>query len=106
VGVFSEHSVQLLHLYDFEVERFLSKVKNTSAGCDGLPTWLFRNCSYELAGIVAHIFNCSFSAGVLPSYWLRAIVTPVPKVNKPTVLSDYRPISVTPILSRKLIAEK
>ena len=50
------------------------------------------------------MLNCSFSTGVLPSYWLRARVTPVPKVNKPSSLSDYRPISVTPILSH--LAEK
>ena len=60
-------------------------------------------CIYT--SIVAHILNCSFSFGVVPSYWLRAIVTPVPKVSKPSTFpSDFRPISVTPILSR--IAEK
>jgi len=36
--------------------------------------------------------------------WLTAVVTPVPKIPHPTGLTDYRPISVTPILSR--VAEK
>ena len=36
--------------------------------------------------------------------WLNALVTPVPKVPAPVCLSDFRPISVTPHLSR--IAEK
>jgi len=94
----------LLPLCDYEVEEFLRQVKRTSAGCDDLPAWLFKNCSYELASIVAHILNCSFSSGVVPSYWLRAIVTPVPKVSNPSTFPDFRPISVTPILSR--IAEK
>jgi len=87
----------------------LSKIKRTAVSCDDLPAWMFRNCSYELAGTVAHILNCSFSTGVLLSYWLRAIVTPVPKVNKPFTFSDYIPQSVTLILSRlseKLVIQK
>jgi len=27
-------------------------------------------------------------------------ITPLPKVSKPSLTSDYRPISITPILSR------
>jgi len=91
-------------LYNFEVERILSKIKLTAAGCDHIPAWLLRSCSYELADIVTAILNCSISTGKVPSYWLNAVVTPVPKVNKPVKLSDYRPISVTPHISR--IAEK
>ena len=36
--------------------------------------------------------------------WRCAVVTPVPKVPKPTAISDFRPISVTPLLSR--VAER
>ena len=61
-----------------------------------------RQCSYELAGIIAHIFNSSFCAGVVLEQW--KISTPVAKVPKPSCLTHYRPISVTPILSR--LAEK
>ena len=91
-------------LTNFEVEQLLSRIKLTAAGCDGIPAWLLRSCSYELADIVAHILNCSFSTGKVPSYWLNALVTPVIKVSAPIGFSDFRPISVTPHLSR--IAEK
>jgi len=92
------------HVNDYEIEILLRTVKRTAAGCNNLPAWLFRHCSVELASIVAHIFNLSFSVGQLPSQWLCAVVTPVPKITKPLQLSDFRPISVTPILSR--IAER
>jgi len=72
-------------LTSIEVEQLLSKIMLTAAGCDGLPTWLLRSCSYELAEIVAQILNCSFSTGKVPSYWLNALVTPVPKVSAPIV---------------------
>ena len=61
-------------------------------------------CSYELAGIIADLLNLSFCSGRVPEQWLCALVTPVPKVSQPQQLADFRPISVTPILSR--IAEK
>ena len=87
-----------------EVEVLLRRVKNTSPGFDNIPSWVFRYCSYELAEVIADIFNCSFQSGIVPASWLTAVVTPVPKVTHPVCLSDFRPISVTPILSR--IAEK
>ena len=37
---------------------------------------------------------------VVPKQWKVACLAPVPKVAKPAQCSDYRPISVTPILSR------
>jgi len=52
----------------------------------------------------ALILNLSFSCGTVPLQWRQAVVTPVPKVAKPSTLYEYRPISVTPLLSRK--AEK
>ena len=38
--------------------------------------------------------------GCLPRQWLTAIITPIPKIPTPKTLADFRPISVTPILSR------
>ena len=127
-----------LHVYDLqmltnvEVEGMLRHIKSTASGCDNIPAWLLRSCSYELADIVTYILNLSFSTGKVPTllqqlqpfnglfsrttwvsryqkgktnlFWLNALVTPVPKVSKPTGFSDFRPIAVTPHLSR--LAEK
>ena len=93
-----------VHVDILEVERLLSKVKSTSSGFHDFPYWLFKHCSVELAEIIAHIFNCSFKAGTVPEQWLTAIVTPIPKISCPVSLNDFRPISVTPVLSR--LAEK
>jgi len=87
-----------------EVELCLRRTKLTAGGCDDIPAWLLRSCSYELADIVTHILNCSFAMGSIPSSWRKALVTPVPKVSKPTSISEYRPVSVTPHISR--IAEQ
>jgi len=91
-------------LTDYEVESCLRKMKHTSSGYNDLPCWVFKQCSYELATAVAAICNKSFQTGTVPVDWLTAVVTPVPKIPCPSSLADYRPISVTPILSR--VAEK
>ena len=62
-----------------EVERLLRSVKLTAAGCDGIPAWLLRSCSVELAEIIARVLNCSFSSGRVPSHWLNSLVTPSSK---------------------------
>ena len=74
----------------------LSMIKLSASGCDDISAWLLRQCSYELADIMAHIVNCSAVSVTVPSYWLNALVTPVPKVPKPTGFL----ISATPLMSR------
>jgi len=53
---------------------------------------------------MAQLFNQSIAEGVVPTQWKTAFITPVPKVPKPSLTSNYRPISITPILS--LILER
>jgi len=88
----------------YSVEKSLRHMKHTSPGADNIPCWFYKNCSYEIAEVVTHILNLSFSSGTIPNQWRNAIVTLIPKVPKPVAISDYRPISVTPLLSR--VAEK
>jgi len=84
---------------DYTIEHFLRRITPTSPGLDALPSWLFSKCPYELAGITAYIFNYLFNNGVVPEQWKISVITPVPMS-----ISQFRPISVTPILSR--LAEK
>ncbi len=39
---------------------------------------------------------------MLPNQWRDGVITPVPKVSRPQGVEAYRPITVTPILSRLL----
>ena len=98
------HTASLTEIHNFEIEPILRRVKNTAPGCDKLPAWLFQKCSVELADVIARLLNLSFATGQVYTNWKLAVVTPVPKVTKPASMGDFRPISVTPILSR--IAEK
>ena len=59
-------SYQEIFINDYEIEPLLRHLRNTSPGVDCLPAWLFRLCSFELASIVACIFNISFQTGQVP----------------------------------------
>ncbi len=83
-----------------ELEIYLSRIKPTSAGPDGLPRWFFHECSVELSDIVSHVISQSLNSGTVPDQWKVAYVSPVQKITNPESLADFRPISVTSILSR------
>jgi len=87
---------------EMEVFRILDTLRPTATGLDAIPAWFLRLGAPVFAASIAQLFNQSISNGVVPRQWKTAIITPVPKVCKPTQPSDYRPISITPVLSRSL----
>ena len=96
-----------LVLSTWEVERELSRLKRKSCGLDGLPYWIFRSCSLCLTSAVTFLFNWSIRESIVPNCLKKAVITPVPKSQRPTEASDFRPISLLPLLSKvfeKLIA--
>ena len=48
------------------------------------------------------LFNESLIESVVPKQWKCASIIPIPKVPSPKTPSDYRPISITSVLSRTL----
>ena len=81
------------------MERYLKRIKPTSAGPDGLPRWSFHECSVELADIVSHVISQSLNSDTVPQQWKVSHVSPVQKTCNPASLAYFRPISVTSILS-------
>ena len=80
-----------LYIHDFEFEPYLQRLRPTALGLDAIPSWFLSKRSYELADIVAFIFNSSFRSGMVPKHRRRSVVTPVPKVVRPTSISEFRP---------------
>ena len=88
-----------------EVRRLLLKLKpNKSPGPDNIAPCVLRECASELAPSLAHIFNKSFSSGLLPNEWNCAVITPLHKKGSKSLRESYRPISLTSIVCK--IGEK
>lgn len=85
-----------------EVGMLLRKLKNKSPGPDGIPAWLLRDFADILSPAITFIFNWSLSTSHVPACFKFANVTPIPKCSSPSVPSDFRPISLLPILSKVL----
>ena len=69
---------------------------------DPIPTCLLKKCCHILAPSITKIVNLSLTTGSFPSSFKHAIVTPL--IKKPNLdaesLSNYRPISNLPFLSK------
>ena len=73
-----------------------------SQGYDGLSSSLLKQIIHPIASPLAHIFNLSISSGVCPKLLKIAKVTPIYKKDDPQQISNYRPISILPSISKIL----
>src|SRR6218665_3695336 len=78
----------------------LDHLRPTAQGLDNIPAWFLRLLAPVISVWVAQLFNLSINTYWIPPNWKTSIICPVPKIAAPLAPSDYRPISVVPILSR------
>jgi len=90
------------YLTEYEVFNMLDKIRQTATGLDLLPAWFIRTAAPFFSLPLAHLFNLSISQSRVPRQWKVSSITPIPKLTKPQNCQDYRPISITPVLSRVL----
>ncbi|KAI4879859.1 hypothetical protein NFI96_004004 [Prochilodus magdalenae] len=97
--VSAEH--QSLTLSPTEVGAVLSRIKiHKAAGPDDIPGRVLKACSAELAGVLTDIFNLSLACAVVPSCFKTTSIIPIPKNTNPSRLNDYRPVALTPIITK------
>ena len=78
------------------VEKLLrSSNPQKALGPDMIPARLLKECSKELAPILATIFNKSLQTGTVPADWTRANVSAVFKKGQCYDPINYRPVSLT-----------
>ena len=80
----------------------LDKLKLTGTGLDGIPAWFLKVTAPLLAEPVSWLYRHSLYNSIVPTQWKTSCITPIPKISQPANFSDFRPISITPILSRLL----
>ena len=86
----------------FAVYNALESLKHTASGDDCLPFWYLKSASIFLAEPLSYLFTESVNQSYVPPEWKTAVITPASKIPQPTCPADFRPISLTPILSRML----
>ena len=87
---------------EMSVFGMLDSLRSTATGLDRIPAWFLRLGAPVFAAPLARLFQQSLAAGVVPRQWKTAVITPIAKIAAPSQASDFRPISITPVLSRVL----
>ena len=81
----------------------LNLPSDTSTGPDGISARMLKLSASSIAAPLTLIFNQSISSGIFPSDWKNSNIVPIPKSKSPSSSpSDYRPISLLPIISKVL----
>lgn len=85
-----------------ELYNCIQRVKDGSAGHDGLKPGILKQAYQHYIEPLLHIINLSFSEGHVPSTMKCANVTPIFKGGNSKEVGNYRPISVLPFFSKIL----
>ena len=83
------------------LRRTVFSMRNTSArGDDGLCIRVIKASFDAIGDILLHIINTSLSNSDFPDQWKHSIVHPIYKSGDPSSPSNFRPISIVPVLAK------
>ena len=83
------------------VDLIINKLKNkTSRGIDGISNQILKIAKAELLRPLTFLINQMIHTGTYPQQLKFAKVTPIFKANDKEHLSNYRPISLLPSISK------
>ena len=86
-----------------EIEKQLKQLNPSKApGPDNIPTKILKECAHLLAPSITTLFNTSLLEGLIPNTWKQANVIPLHKKGDKNAPSNYRPISLLPVISKVL----
>ena len=84
-----------------DVMKVISKLKTSHGfGYDGITSFFIKIALPLISGSLCDLFNFSLFSGIFPTEWKIACVAPIYKSGARDDCSNYRPISVLPVLSR------
>ncbi|KAF2347243.1 Reverse transcriptase domain [Trinorchestia longiramus] len=73
-----------------------------STGPDGLGHRILKETAEVISEPLTNIFNRSLKTGTVPDDWKRANVTPIFKKGNKQIPNNYRPISLTSVISKTI----
>ena len=88
-------------IFPHEVAKVLERLDPNKATYPGdIPATLYKENAAFLAEPLTAFLNQCILSGTFPDDLKKAVVTPIPKVSNPKGVSDLRPISLTPVVSK------
>ena len=92
----------VIHLIDNTTTlRIIKNIKgSTSKGHDGISSELLKLITSDVSKCITTIINQSLTSGIFPNSLKIAKVTPIFKKGNNNLITNYRPISVLPVISK------
>ena len=85
-----------------EIKNVIANIKEVETGHDNVPLFIFKDNIDLVGDMLRHLFTFSVASGVVPYNMMIAKVKCIYKSRDPKDASNYRPISVLPVLSKIL----
>lgn len=85
-----------------EISNIVKLLNDSSAGYDDITAKIIKTSNQYLLEPLTHVFNLSLSQGVFPDELKIAKVVPIYKKDDEQLITNYRPVSVLPVLSKVL----
>ena len=96
----NQNSFFLKPVQIYECISLISALKNTSCNIHSVPVHVYKSIKTSISVPISCLINECFSSGIFPKCLKRAHITPILKSGSPQLVSNFRPISVLPILSK------
>jgi hypothetical protein len=78
----------------------IGKITSNATGLDGIPLVFIKLLLPLILLVRTQLFNFILTSSTFPLVWKISNVVPISKVNNPTERSDYRTISIVPVLAK------
>jgi len=83
-----------------ELYQIIDGLKNSSAGWDGIKANILKHLKHDIAPVLLFLVNMSLKQGMFPDVLKIATVSPIFKAGSRDNVSNYRPVSVLPVISK------
>ena len=86
-----------------EIMELLQSIDDTKAmGIDSINPKVLKHCAASLSYPIYKLFQLTFKNSKLPQEWKTHCIIPIHKSGDKSLVSNYRPISLLPIVSKVL----
>ncbi len=82
----------------FDVLKIINNLKNKKNSY--IPIKFIKLCAVELSIILSNLFNLSIKTAVYPNGLKTAMIVPIYKSGGSEIISNYRPISILPLINK------
>ena len=87
---------------ELEIINIVRGLNNVGAGVDNINSKLFKASYQTIIKHLLHLFNTCLETGIFPSCFKMAVIKPIFKSGDCSLINNYRPISILPIMSKIL----